>query len=250
MKSTGTNCGFYFYNSSGTQIGQFYMNGGNGYIYANKPFYVPNTGSSWIDGQRYQRGGLNLHDINNTGSYFPWIRQTNAGSAKWFSFGILNASYYMIGSPTSRTDNGYTYGFQFNLSDGKAYASGGFYTSSDRRLKKNIVATSDPKILTILNGIEVVDYNIKESKFLGDGDGDFNLHTGIIAQDLEKLLQDNDIEPHSYITKKDGLNGDEPEEEYYAMSYSELVPTLIRGWQLHEQRIQQLEEELQTLKNT
>ena len=34
MKSTGTNCGFYFYNNNGTQIGQLYANGSN--IISNK----------------------------------------------------------------------------------------------------------------------------------------------------------------------------------------------------------------------
>ena len=35
MKSTGSNCGFYMYNSSGTQIGQLYFNGSN--LVTNKP---------------------------------------------------------------------------------------------------------------------------------------------------------------------------------------------------------------------
>ena len=49
MKSTGSNCGFYFYNSGGTQIGQFYTNGTN--FTCNKPIARAGVSRSWINGR-------------------------------------------------------------------------------------------------------------------------------------------------------------------------------------------------------
>lgn len=79
--------------------------------------------SSWIDGQRYERGGLNLRNATNTSSYWPWIRQTNTGSSKWFSMGVLNNSLYIIGSATSRTANGVDHEWRFDVSDGYLYGN-------------------------------------------------------------------------------------------------------------------------------
>lgn len=81
------------------------------------------TGTSWIGGQRDLTAGVNLTNANNTGSYWPWMRQTNTGSAKWFSFGIINTSFYWIGSATSRTENGYDYGMQYDVANGTLRAT-------------------------------------------------------------------------------------------------------------------------------
>ena len=123
MKSTSTNCGFYFYNNSGTQIGQLYCRGANGDIYSNKPLIAPSTKSSWLDGQRYEHGGFNLTDATDDGSYWPWMRQTNTSTGKWFSMGTLGSSFYIIGSATSRTANGYDHGWRFDLSNGYLYGN-------------------------------------------------------------------------------------------------------------------------------
>ena len=90
----------------------------NKMVYSGGRFLSPSTSSSWIDGQRYARGGYNLEDATNSGSYWPWMRQTNSNTSKWFSFGTLGTSFYWIGSSTSRTDNGYDYGMEFNIANG------------------------------------------------------------------------------------------------------------------------------------
>lgn len=81
------------------------------------------TNSSWIDGLRYEHGGYNLTDATNTSSYWPWMRQTNTASAKWFSMGTLNNSLYFIGSNTSRTENGADYEFRMDFSNGYLYGN-------------------------------------------------------------------------------------------------------------------------------
>lgn len=89
-------------------------------------FRPVSVASSWLDGQK--TGAINMTDATNTGSYWPWIRQTNTSSAKWFSIGTLNNSLYIIGSTTSRTENSYDYGWRFDLSNGWAY---GNFSNSD-----------------------------------------------------------------------------------------------------------------------
>ena len=81
------------------------------------------TASSWINGQKNAAGGWNLTDATDTGSYWPWMRQTNTSSGKWFSMGTLNNSLYIIGSTTSRTENSYDYGWRFDLSNGYLYGN-------------------------------------------------------------------------------------------------------------------------------
>lgn len=90
----------------------------DGNAYFNGHIRAASTGSSWLDGQRYNYGGYNLLDATDSGSYWPWLRQTNTNTKKWFSFGILSNSFYLIGSSANRADNGYDFGWQFNISNG------------------------------------------------------------------------------------------------------------------------------------
>lgn len=90
----------------------------DGNAYFNGHIRAASTGSSWLNGQRYNYGGYNLLDATDSGSYWPWLRQTNTNTKKWFSFGILSNSFYLIGSSTNRADNGYDFGWQFDISNG------------------------------------------------------------------------------------------------------------------------------------
>lgn len=90
----------------------------DGNAYFNGHIRAASIGSSWLDGQRYNYGGYNLLDATNSESYWPWLRQTNTNTKKWFSFGILANSFYLIGSSTNRTDDGYDFGWQFDISNG------------------------------------------------------------------------------------------------------------------------------------
>lgn len=79
---------------------------------------APSTSCSWLTGQNAANAAFNIGNATNTDSYWPWMRQTNTSSSKWFSFGTLNTSFYWMGSATSRTGNGYDYGMQFNVANG------------------------------------------------------------------------------------------------------------------------------------
>lgn len=90
----------------------------DGNAYFNGHIRAASTGSSWLDGQRYNYGGYNLLDATDSGTYWPWLRQTNTNTKKWFSFGILANSFYLIGSSANRTDDGYDFGWSFDISNG------------------------------------------------------------------------------------------------------------------------------------
>jgi hypothetical protein len=90
----------------------------DGNAYFNGHIRAASTGSSWLDGQRYNYGGYNLLDATDSESYWPWLRQTNTNTKKWFSFGILANSFYLIGSSANRTDNDYDFGWSFDISNG------------------------------------------------------------------------------------------------------------------------------------
>lgn len=123
----------------------------DGNAYFNGHIRAASTGSSWLDGQRYNYGGYNLLDATNSESYWPWLRQTNTNTKKWFSFGILSNSFYLIGSSTNRADDGYDFGWQFDISNGN--------TTFNTNGNKN--STSK----TVINGILIVNpyYSTEQS---------------------------------------------------------------------------------------
>lgn len=90
----------------------------DGNAYFNGHIRAASSRSTWLDGQRYNYGGYNLLDATDSEAYWPWLRQTNTNTKKWFSFGILSTSFYLIGSSTDRTVNSYDFGWQFNISNG------------------------------------------------------------------------------------------------------------------------------------
>ena len=113
------------YNGNTSQYA-FYTAGGMtvlGHMYSNS------SACSWIAGQNATNAALNIGDATDTGSYWPWFRQTNTSSKKWFSVGTLNNSLYFIGSATSRTANSYDYGFRMDFSNGYLYGNFSGYLS-------------------------------------------------------------------------------------------------------------------------
>ena len=113
------------YNANTSQYA-FYTSGGMtalGHMYSNS------SACSWIAGQNATNAALNIGDATDTGSYWPWFRQTNTSSKKWFSVGTLNNNLYFIGSATSRTANSYDYGFRMDFSNGYLYGNFSGYLS-------------------------------------------------------------------------------------------------------------------------
>lgn len=107
------------YNDNTSQYA-FYTSGG---MTALGHMYSSSSACSWIAGQNATNAALNIGDAKDTGSYWPWFRQTNTSSKKWFSVGTLGNSLYFIGSATSRTANSYDYGFRMDFSNGYLYGN-------------------------------------------------------------------------------------------------------------------------------
>ncbi len=91
----------------------------NQFLQSGAVIIGPATPCSWLNGQSGTYAPYNVSDATDSYSYWPWLRQTNTSSKKWFSFGTLGNSFYMIGSATTRTENGYDHGLYFDVSNGK-----------------------------------------------------------------------------------------------------------------------------------
>ena len=110
--------------NSGSQYGNynslrpFRINIASGLVFMENKTVIGCTASSWIDGQKNNNAAVNVANATDTGSYWPWMRQTNTSSGKYFSFGTLGTAFYWIGSTSSRTGNGYDYGMSFNIANG------------------------------------------------------------------------------------------------------------------------------------
>ena len=115
--------GNYVYGTSGIYCNPYYD-----ILYAEHHHGISHA-SSWLDGQRYDNAAFLVSNATDTGSYWPWIRQTNTGASKWYSIGVLSNSLYFIGSTTSRTDNSYDYGFRMDFSNGYLYGNFSGYLS-------------------------------------------------------------------------------------------------------------------------
>ncbi len=86
-------------------------------VYSGGRFLSGDIPSSWINGLKNQ-AAYRIEACGDTGSYHPWLQQTNNGSGYCFSFGMLGTSFYMIGCPTSQTANAYTAVLAFNVANG------------------------------------------------------------------------------------------------------------------------------------
>ena len=121
---------------------------------------------------------------------------------------------YNIGSGSERFDN--------------IYATNGTIQTSDENAKENIV-TSDLG-LTFINAIKPVSYKFKTGT---------RTHYGVIAQDLETVLDGKDFA---------GLVKD-TETNNYGIRYTELIAPLIKALQEATAKIETLETENTDLKN-
>ena len=115
-------------------------------------------------------------------------------------------------------------------------------TSSDRRLKKDIVA-SNYGLNEILQ-LEPVEYKWKE--------GHDNTMIGLIAQDVEDIvppvvlhhvMSEEEIKQHEL----DGREVTDSNKDMYSMSYSQLIPVLIKGIQEQHDIIESQEQSISSL---
>lgn len=104
-----------------------------------------------------------------------------------------------------------------------------YNTSSDVRLKENIVPTHLG--LSAVNNIKVYDYNFK-------ADADKTQLTGFLAQELYKV----------YPTAV-RVGGDDPTKDPWSVDYGKLTPLLVKAIQEQQLQIEALKKEIENLKN-
>ena len=106
MKSTGTNCGFYMYNSSGTQIGQLYFNGTN--LVCNKTISANITGSSGSCTGNAATATKATQDADGNDirqKYVNVYNTSNIGDSSSVTFTNLAAAGNAVGMIYAATDN-------------------------------------------------------------------------------------------------------------------------------------------------
>lgn len=122
--------------------------------------------------------------------------------------------------------------------------------TSDRRKKKYIEDTTEYEATSILKNIKIRNFIYKE-------DIGYNnlIQNGIFAQDLRDIMKHYNISNRPWIqwhyNNDDNVYYDinEPETNNmtYEINYSSLIPLLIKGWQINENKISQLKNKIEEL---
>ena len=168
----------------------------------------------------------------------------------WFGVGTLlrndGNNFHILVKDTNTTIGAWNSlrPFNINLSTGVCNVN----TSSDIRLKDILGIMSDDEAITILNNVDIYNYNYKNDK-------DKITRNGIIAQQLRDVMIDNNIGYRPYITINDNTSTDSyydlsksEDNITYGIDYGQLSPLLWKGWQIHEKKVRELEKEIDELK--
>ena len=231
-------------NTSGTAYSVLGMSSNNNIIFG------PNTGNY----DTYLQGGNGVYiicDSDDSTAKATWLffRETSSNKRAIFKPAANNGGY--LGSASYKWNTV----FCTTLSEG-----------SDKKLKNHIKYLSEESHLRdFLNELKPAMYTLK------DGEG-HRTHMGLYAQDVSNTANHTigDIAAVKAaviqeIEKQNSETG-EPEVErtegYYTpdsdisddqlswtLSYTELIPTLIAGWQMHEQEISDLKQEINKITN-
>lgn len=141
--------------------------------------------------------------------------------------------------------------FRYCRNDGNYFTLTATNTS-DRRKKNDLGVVEDAEAQTILEGIPIHLFTyINDDKEI--------VRYGAMAQDVRDLLIDSDIGYRPFLeilhfalgknntpTLTEDL--ETPEEDVsYNLDYTQIVPVLWKGWQMHEAKIKQLEERIKAL---
>lgn len=162
----------------------------------------------------------------------------DASGSKLRGFYGTSSSHYGYGwlKNTSDTDT-----IIMNGNSGNVTATS-WTTTSDERFKRRIENLSEDEAIALLDGLTPFNYTFKQ-------DPASVVYTGLSAQEIRNILKDNNIGHRGYLTI--AKNDDDRTQVYdldadedlvtYGIDYSKLVPTLLKGWQMHEARIKELE---------
>lgn len=114
-----------------------------------------------------------------------------------------------------------------NTSGGTLLAYNTISNVSDQRLKKEITPL-DNRYINVLNALKPVSYRFIK--------GDKYLNVGFIAQDVEQSFLRNGITDMPIVSKEN--------DDIYALDYNQITALCVMGYQEHEKRIMELENQL------
>lgn len=226
----------------------------NGNIQCNASINVP-SGAIWA--------GTN----GNTAAERQIGVQSGAGRLYMYSSAATTGARGLYGSNHAGNAAGY---LSINQSNAATHS-----TTSDKRIKNDKGMLSVEETKNILTELKIVNFNYKLDE---ENEIKQNVeHCGVYAQDVRDLLLKYNYKNRNLLsmTIKNNQLQDEgqlyeggeeelipitpdissditiPEEEVdlYQMNYIALVSYLVKGWQIHEQEIQQLKEQIKVLTN-
>lgn len=166
-----------------------------------------------------------------------------------FGEGIVNSEggiaigVYGVAGNTANQPNAWAI-----YADGNTYqlSGSGLWTSSDKRLKKNIENISSG--LDLINQLQPKTYEYKDEGKFATVNFSKGKIFGFLAQDLEKVIPEMvTTAPINFYGHDDDKTNDFSE-EYKAVSYQMLIPVLTQGIKEQQQEIVTLREELMNLK--
>lgn len=121
-------------------------------------------------------------------------------------------------------------------------------TASDRRDKNIYGLIDDGKALNVLRDVELVNFSYKSDPFE-------TIQNGVVAQQIRDVLIANDVGYRSYMCIESTDDGSiyydltTPEEKvHYSIDYSKFTPLLWKGWQIHDNEIETLKQQIKELK--
>ena len=233
-------------NKGGTGRSSFTTNGAL-YFYnnliSNSSRYVADNSSLGI----VSTTGDSSISVNN---YYNCVKLFTSNSA-----GIYCKALNLTDTATGGAENDPNTGYYHNIQKWLIYINtSGTVTAntSDRRRKLYIEDMPENETKVLLN-VPIRNFIFKED--IGHNDLEQN---GVFAQDLRELLKKNNVGNRPYLqweyndNDRDDvyydINSPEKDDMTYSVSYNHMVPALIKGWQMQNKEIEELEKKLAILR--
>ncbi|MCG9912345.1 MAG: tail fiber domain-containing protein [Flavobacteriales bacterium] len=187
-------------------------------------------GAGFANGSAYGISAIASGTDNSTvyGGYFSAVGAINGSSDV---YGIYSTGMPYLGVPPNNTWAGF---FDGNV-NGTA-----FFSSSDAEIKD--INGSITNATNRLNSLNVYEYHYNDfaSTFMAT---DNQMHYGVIAQELETVFPSL-VRNATFQYNPDSL-GNTESKTIKTVNYTELIPILIAGFQEQNERINQLQSQLQ-----